>query len=180
MRQQILETVWLRQASGGRITVRPSRPHVVASAACFTLRLHASAAPPRVGLTQALGISGNIMKTASEVQEVIFAFTQRCFVGQKSTKEPRYSEQQGLFDLLSDGDLTVLQVHAMGETHRDLLRELLTQYIMFLQMNQHLSFPSDFLGTSDNMKLGHQLLEYICRHRWPFPQLQKQGSRPDA
>jgi hypothetical protein len=38
-----------------RLTIRSSRPHVVASAACFTLRLHASAAPPRVGLTQALG-----------------------------------------------------------------------------------------------------------------------------
>jgi hypothetical protein len=37
------------------LTIRSSRPHVVASAACFTLRLHASAAPPRVGLTQALG-----------------------------------------------------------------------------------------------------------------------------
>ena len=38
-----------------RLTIRSSRPHVVASAACFTLRLHAAAAPPRVGLTQALG-----------------------------------------------------------------------------------------------------------------------------
>jgi hypothetical protein len=38
-----------------RLTIRSSRPHVVASAACFALRLHASAAPPRVGLTQALG-----------------------------------------------------------------------------------------------------------------------------
>ena len=38
-----------------RLTIRSSRPRVVASAACFTLRLHASAAPPRVGLTQALG-----------------------------------------------------------------------------------------------------------------------------
>ena len=38
-----------------RLTIRSSRPHVVASAACFTLRLHASAAPPQVGLTQALG-----------------------------------------------------------------------------------------------------------------------------
>ena len=37
------------------LTIRSSRPHVVASAACFALRLHASAAPPRVGLTQALG-----------------------------------------------------------------------------------------------------------------------------
>jgi hypothetical protein len=37
------------------LTIRSSRPHVVASAMCFTLRLHTSAAPPRVGLTQALG-----------------------------------------------------------------------------------------------------------------------------
>ena len=38
-----------------RLTSRSSRPRIVASAACFTLRLHASAAPPRGGLTQALG-----------------------------------------------------------------------------------------------------------------------------
>ena len=37
------------------LTIRSSRPHVVASAMCFTLRLHMSAAPPRGGLTQALG-----------------------------------------------------------------------------------------------------------------------------
>ena len=36
------------------LTIRSSRPRVVASAVCFTLRLHTSAAPPRVGLTQAL------------------------------------------------------------------------------------------------------------------------------
>jgi hypothetical protein len=45
----------LRRAERGRITIRPSRPRVVASAVCFTLRLHTSAAPPRGGLTQALG-----------------------------------------------------------------------------------------------------------------------------
>ena len=38
-----------------RLTIRSSRPRVVASAVCFALRLHTSAAPPRVGLTQALG-----------------------------------------------------------------------------------------------------------------------------
>jgi hypothetical protein len=51
-----------RQALGGfkfsgilrHLTIRSSRPHVVASAMCFTLRLHMSAAPTRVGLTQAL------------------------------------------------------------------------------------------------------------------------------
>ena len=36
------------------LTIRSSRPRVVASAVCFTLRLHTSAAPPQGGLTQAL------------------------------------------------------------------------------------------------------------------------------
>ena len=43
-----------------RLTIRSSRPRVVASAVCFALRLHTSAAPPRVGLTQALGIRGRL------------------------------------------------------------------------------------------------------------------------
>ena len=38
-----------------RLTIRSSRPRVVASATCYALRLHVSAAPSRVGLTQALG-----------------------------------------------------------------------------------------------------------------------------
>jgi hypothetical protein len=37
------------------LTIRSSRPRVVASAMCFTLRLHMSAAPTQGGLTQALG-----------------------------------------------------------------------------------------------------------------------------
>ena len=37
------------------LTIRSSRPRVVASTACYALRLHAVAAPPQGGLTQALG-----------------------------------------------------------------------------------------------------------------------------
>ena len=51
------------------LTIRSSRPHVVASAACFTLRLHASAAPPRVGLTQALGAMVET-EMATKIQEM--------------------------------------------------------------------------------------------------------------
>jgi hypothetical protein len=47
------------------LTIRSSRPHVVASAACFALRLHASAAPPRVGLTQALGPTKGLLMSES-------------------------------------------------------------------------------------------------------------------
>jgi hypothetical protein len=53
-----------------RLTIRSSRPHVVASATCFTLRLHMSAAPPRVGLTQALGANRN-MTSISETVRVV-------------------------------------------------------------------------------------------------------------
>jgi hypothetical protein len=45
-----------------RLTIRSSRPHVVASVMCFTLRLHMSAAPPQGGLTQALGTTGECVK----------------------------------------------------------------------------------------------------------------------
>ncbi len=38
-----------------RLTIRSSRPRIVASATCYALRLHVSAAPLRGGLTQALG-----------------------------------------------------------------------------------------------------------------------------
>ena len=59
-----------------RLTIRSSRPHVVASAACFTLRLHASAAPPRVGLTQALGDKKHSAVALPAVQ--VFGFAQHC------------------------------------------------------------------------------------------------------
>ena len=41
--------------AGCRLTIRSSRPRIVASAVCYALRLHTSTAPSRVGLTQALG-----------------------------------------------------------------------------------------------------------------------------
>jgi hypothetical protein len=49
------------------LTIRSSRPHVVASAMCFTLRSHMSAAPPRVGLTQALGPTEQVCRQLSRL-----------------------------------------------------------------------------------------------------------------
>ena len=46
---------WVRIGLHRHLTIRSSRPRVVASAVCFALRLHTSAAPPQGGLTQALG-----------------------------------------------------------------------------------------------------------------------------
>ena len=43
-----------------RLTIRSSRPRIVASTACFALRLHAVATPPRGGLTPALALKSII------------------------------------------------------------------------------------------------------------------------
>ena len=46
------------------LTIRSSRPRIVASTACYTLRLHAVAAPLWVGLTQALGLMKTLLLTS--------------------------------------------------------------------------------------------------------------------
>ena len=61
------------------LTIRSSRPHVVASAMCFTLRLHMSAAPPQGGLTQALGGKKHSVVSLSPLQ--LIDFGQHCSSG---------------------------------------------------------------------------------------------------
>lgn len=111
------------------------------------------------------------MTTANEVQSVIYAFSQRCFIGEAADGKLNLNKQSGLFKRLGAGEITVVQVHQMNRGHHQLLRELLTQYIMFLQMNQQLSFPENFLAGSSENRLDKQLLEYLCHYKWPFPQL---------
>lgn len=108
---------------------------------------------------------------AVDVQEVIFDFSQRCFIGEKKNNKFNLAKEEGLFRFLSKGTLTVMQVHQMSKNHQVLLKELLTQYIMFLQMNPKLQFPNEFLNGSTKSQLGEMLLQYICEHRWPFPQM---------
>ena len=67
-----------------RLTIRSSRPRVVASAVCFALRLHTSAAPPRVGLTQALGGKEHSAVALSALQ--LFGFGQHCSSGCSSAR----------------------------------------------------------------------------------------------
>ena len=124
-------------------------------------------------LMRALGIYGGKVITSNEVQELIYDFTQRCFIGEESKVKLNLSKENGMFEFLSNGELTQLQAHQLSKNHKKLLQELLTQYIMFLQMNPELPFPPDFLDGSNNNVLGQKLLSFICEHRWPFPQLLK-------
>ena len=68
-----------RRRHPARLTSRSSRPRVVASAMCITLRLHISAAPPRVGLTQALGGKKHSAVALSALQ--LLGFGQHCSSG---------------------------------------------------------------------------------------------------
>lgn len=107
----------------------------------------------------------------SDVCEVIYNFTQRCFIGEKSSGNVDLSHEDALFKRLALGSITQVEAHQLPSGQRRIFRELLTQYIMFLEMNKQLPFPPDFLVGSSKDKLGANLLGYVCHYKWPFPQM---------
>jgi len=107
----------------------------------------------------------------AQVAEVLYNFTQRCFIGEKSEVPLDLSAEDYVFARLINGSLNLLEVHQLPSKHRRLLREVLTQYIMFLEMNRGLPFPPGFLDGSSKEQLALPLLQYIHEHRWPFPQM---------
>lgn len=107
----------------------------------------------------------------TNVSELLCNFTQRCFIGETATEPLDLSAQGYVYERLASGPLSLLDVHQLPPRYRRVLREILTQYIMFLEMNRDPPFPPDFLGDSSNEQLGIPLLLYINKHRWPFPQL---------
>jgi hypothetical protein len=109
--------------------------------------------------------------SGSDVNDVIYNFTQRCFIGEKEPEDLDLSHEDALFKRLAAGPITQVDAHQLPQGQRRVFRELLTQYVMFLEMDKHLPFPPDFLADSSYDKLGAELLEYICHHKWPFPQL---------
>lgn len=108
---------------------------------------------------------------ATDVEEVLYNFAHGCFAGKREEEPLDLSEEDCFFAILINGPLRLLEVHQLPSKHKHLLRELLTQYIMFLEMNQGLPFPTSFLDGSSKEQLGPPLLQYIHEHRWPFPQM---------
>ncbi len=72
LRFSVRSSVIQRRGVPARLTSRSSRPRVVASAMCFTLRSHMSAAPPQGGLTPALGGKEHSTVALSALQHVVF------------------------------------------------------------------------------------------------------------
>ena len=109
--------------------------------------------------------------SGADVSKVIYNFTQRCFIGEENPEDIDLSYEGALFNKLQAGPITQFEAHQLPPGQRRVLRELLTQYIMFLEMNKQLPFPPNLLTDSNSDKLGENILEYICHHRWPFPQM---------
>lgn len=109
--------------------------------------------------------------SGNQVCELIYNFTQSCFIGEEIEKISDISDQEYVFHRFLHGPLTALEVHQLPVSYQRLIREILMQYIIFLQMNQDLPFPYDFLEGSTNEQLGEPILGYIYEHRWPFPQM---------
>jgi len=108
---------------------------------------------------------------ASDVNSVLFNFTQRCFIGESASSIIDGSAAAFVFDRLAAGSLSVHGVHKLPPRYKSVVRELLTQYLMFLEMNRGLPFPPNFLDGSSESELGTNLLAYVCEHKWPFPQM---------
>lgn len=107
----------------------------------------------------------------ADVGKMLFNFTQRCFIGETNKGPLDMTAEDFVFARLASGSLTVVDVHQLPSRHARLIREILTQYITFLELNRSLPFPSDFLEGTSHERLCSPLLQYICKHRWPFPQM---------
>lgn len=113
------------------------------------------------------------MMKARDVAEVLWNFVQASFMDfPESERAPVALEfEEPLFAMLgSTGSVTAGEMTMLPAGIKSLAYLLLTQYIVFLTRFDHLTFPPGFLHGSSSTELSGQLLEYICEHRWPFPQ----------
>ncbi|MBW4913481.1 hypothetical protein KZY67_13085, partial [Prevotella melaninogenica] len=79
--------------------------------------------------------------------------------------------ERWVFTRLAEAPLSIKEAIQLEPDRKRVLALLLTQYVMFLTMFDHLNFEPGFLvGTSDTT-LGSGWLDYIGKHRWPFPQM---------
>jgi hypothetical protein len=108
----------------------------------------------------------------SDVQEVLYNFTQYAFVGGAIKKESfDLKHFPHVLNFLKRGNITQYDVAMQPPGAQRVLYELLTQYILFVTMNTNLLFPPDFLANSSAKTLGAEITTYMAEHKWPFPQL---------
>lgn len=111
--------------------------------------------------------------TTAQVAEPIFNFLQLGFAGINDPSEVPFERRHAdkvLVRVASGKPLHIKDAITAPAGERRALRELLMQYVMFLTMFEDLVFPTDFLNGTDETQLGKDVLAYVAKHQWPFPQ----------
>lgn len=111
--------------------------------------------------------------TSSDVQEVLFHFLQHAFIGEPAAdhRRPTPEIEEWLFARLEMPEaLTVQELSQWPMPCKDALRELVSQYLIFVSMFKHLPYPAIFLDGCTALRLEPMVLAWFAQRRWPFPQ----------
>lgn len=111
------------------------------------------------------------MIPTTKVAEVLFEFVKANFKSEVDTATLNMTLESALFNKLHG--FTVLRTEAISLLpikEKELLQELLSQYLMFLTIMKNLDFPDDFLDDCSHRQIGHSFLNYILENSFPFPQ----------
>lgn len=109
---------------------------------------------------------------ADAVAKIIYDFVQDNLGKYVSEKDFNPELEQKIFSLMYEDHLTEDIIRHLNEQERIMLCSLLTQYILFLTMNEeNLKFPGWFLQNKRKGTIPFNILHYIELHRWPYPQM---------
>lgn len=111
--------------------------------------------------------------TTAQVAEPLFNFLQMAFAGANDPEAVPFERRQAdalLSRIASAKLLSIKEALLLPDGERRALKELLMQYVMFWTMFSDLVFPPNFLSGTDETRLGAEVLAYVSKHQWPFPQ----------
>jgi hypothetical protein len=110
---------------------------------------------------------------SDDVNKIIYEFVQN-FLKESINGQQYYQElETKVFSLMYEKCLNKDIIERLNTKERSMLCLLLSQYIVFLTTNQDLKFPPWFLDNKRKGTIPYNILLYILKHKWPFPQMLK-------
>ncbi len=114
------------------------------------------------------------MISSEKIQELIYTFLQTTFKQDTFNEEKLdLNIEEEMFMFLDSEFIDSKSVQELPRSEQYFIFELLSQYMVFLTMHSHLTFPSIFLNGFSEKSIGKEMLGYIYEHKWPFPQMIK-------
>ncbi len=102
------------------------------------------------------------METSEQVAKILYEFVQ--LMG-KTTVTSDAKSDEWLVERLTQGSISIKEAINLPPTKKTALSELLKQYIVFLTVCSHLTFPQGFTSGSSETLLGDSLVEYMLENR---------------